>query len=84
MDAVARLWEESYDCCSIYDTIVMPPPPTRSEAVDENPEEEGGLVGMERMNPSQITAIRSSLAPLLLIWGPPGKFLCPRARAATR
>ena len=84
MDAVARLWEESYDCCSIYDTIVMPPPPTGSEAVDENPEEEEELAGTERMNPSQITAIRSSLAPLSLIWGPPGKFARPRARAATR
>ena len=83
MDAVARLWEESYDCCSIYDTIVMPPPPTGSEAVDENPEEEEELAGTERMNPSQITAIRSSLAPLSLIWGPPGEFPRPRARANT-
>ena len=75
MDAVTRLWEDSYECCSIYDTIVMPPPPTSSEAVADNSQEEAELVGTESMNPSQITAIRSSLARLSLIWGPPGTFL---------
>ena len=78
MDAVTRLWEESYECCSIYDTIVMPPPTTNPKAVaDDIQEEEEELIGTELMNPSQITAIKSSLARLSLIWGPPGKFLPP-------
>ena len=80
MDAVTRLWEESYECCSIYDTIVRPPPRTASEAVLDPPEEEDELVGTEAMNRSQIAAIRSSLAPLSLIWGPPGKSLHLRVR----
>ena len=73
MDAVTKLWQDSYECCSIYDTIVMPPPQTAAEVVADDSQEEDELVGTELMNPSQITAIRSSLAPLSLIWGPPGK-----------
>ena len=75
MDAVTKLWGDSYDCCSIYDTIVVPPPRTGSEVIVNHSQEEDELVGIESMNPSQITAIRSSLAPLSLIWGPPGKLL---------
>lgn len=75
MDAVTKLWGDSYDCCNIYDTIVMPPPQTGPEAIVDHNQEEDELVGTELMNPSQITAIRSSLAPLSLIWGPPGKSL---------
>ncbi|KAF8439377.1 RNA dependent RNA polymerase-domain-containing protein [Boletus edulis BED1] len=69
MDALTKLWQDSYECCSIYDTIVMPPPQTASGAVDDHLGEEDELVGTELMNPSQIIAIRSSLAPLSLIWG---------------
>lgn len=75
MDAVTKLWNDTYDCCSIYDTIVMSPPRTSTEAVAAPSQDEEELVGTESMNPSQITAIRSSLAPLLLIWGPPGMLM---------
>jgi len=71
---------DSYDPgrCSIYDTIVMPPPQTNSETIIDS-QEEDELDGTELMNPSQIT-IRSSSAPLSLIWVPLGMLLHLRAR----
>ncbi|KAF9226166.1 RNA-directed RNA polymerase [Gyrodon lividus] len=75
IDSLTKLWEERGNCCSIYEAIVMPPPSdVEPEDVDAELEEEA-LLGTESMNQSQITAIRSCLAHLSLIWGPPGKLL---------
>ncbi|KAG6331888.1 hypothetical protein ID866_7202 [Astraeus odoratus] len=69
MDALSRLWEEREDCCTIYKTIVWAPL-SNDELHEMELEEE--IPGVEDMNASQVTAIRSCTAPLSLIWGPPG------------
>ncbi|KIJ58833.1 hypothetical protein HYDPIDRAFT_101927 [Hydnomerulius pinastri MD-312] len=72
MDSLTKLWEEREHCCSIYDTIVLPPPTNEGPEDVDSALEEDELPGTETMNASQIAAIRSCLYPLSLIWGPPG------------
>lgn len=52
--------------------IVMAPIPHEELEDARGDSEEEEIEGVENMNASQITAIRSCMAPLSLIWGPPG------------
>jgi len=72
MEAITRLWEDREECCRIYDTIVMTPVPHEEPEDVRGDSEEEEIPGVENMNASQIAAIRSCMAPLSLIWGPPG------------
>ena len=71
MEAILKLWADRDECCRIYDTIVMTPIPQDREDIGEDSEEEE-IPDVTNMNASQISAIRSCMAPLSLIWGPPG------------
>lgn len=68
MDALATLWKEQDNCCSIYETIVALP----AQNVEPDVPLEDNTLEAEGMNASQLDAIRSCVVPLSLIWGPPG------------
>ncbi|KAI6021731.1 hypothetical protein PISMIDRAFT_613287 [Pisolithus microcarpus 441] len=72
IDALTRLSVEREACCSIYNTIVMTPSPEEVDGEASNDSEEEEIPDAESLNASQVTAIRSCMAPLSLIWGPPG------------
>ncbi|KAG6889599.1 hypothetical protein C0995_016125 [Termitomyces sp. Mi166 len=77
MDAVLRLLQEGQACCNFHDTITGTANETAVEVEPEtisimssNPMEPSMN---ERLNQSQIEAVRSCDAPLSLIWGPPAR-----------
>ncbi|KAH7881903.1 RNA-directed RNA polymerase [Phlebopus sp. FC_14] len=77
VDSLTKLWEERDSCCSIYETIVLPPPTDEQpDAAQVHDAEDEDLPGTEDMNASQIAAIKSCMAQLSLIWGPPGPSSC--------
>ncbi|KAL4068636.1 RNA dependent RNA polymerase-domain-containing protein [Scleroderma yunnanense] len=72
MEALTRLSDDREECCRIYETIVMAPISHEEPGDAGQVSEEEEIPGLQDMNASQITAVKSCMVPLSLIWGPPG------------
>ena len=72
MDAIVRLMQDGDECCMFHDTITD----RQDGPVEEQAENDIDTTGLEEMeqklNTSQMLAVKSAEAPLSLIWGPPG------------
>ena len=77
MDALVRLYEDGADCCGFHQSIV-------DLGIEDSDEEqnEAELAPLDdlsgTLNESQAEAVQSCVAPLSLIWGPPGMFVTGR------
>lgn len=78
MDALVRLYEDGADCCGFHQSIVNPDAEGSDEEQSEPEPVPFDLSGT--LNESQAEAVQSCVAPLSLIWGPPGMFVIGRIR----
>ena len=74
IDAVSRLLQEGAACCRFHSIITGDRTQEEGEQAINNLELDMNQIPVsQRLNASQVSAVKSCRAPLSLIWGPPGK-----------
>lgn len=75
LDAIQKLLHEGAECCRFSRLITDHAPRHTNEPAEETVDITGFEDLEERLNKSQIVAVKAAIvAPLALIWGPPGTY----------